>query len=447
MQSFALCCSILGGFILSFGLISLFIKERLYIAETTVATLYGIICALICKDQKDTLPVESLKNTQFMFHFSHIVLSLQLVAVGVTVPKIFMKKNWKPLMVLLLPVMMIMYAVSSIIIKYVFSMDWLPAMMIGACITPTDPVLASAVIKGKFANKYIPSRLRYLLAVESGANDGLGFPLLVLPILLMQFKDSTEPVAGALRKWCIHTWGFEILFAIVIGAVIGALARILLKYSVKKMLIDKESFLAYSLALAILVTGITAKMESDDLLAVFVSGLFFAWDEEMVMDMKNSHVMEVVDLLFNQSFFIVLGIILPLDVLGWKSMLASVLILVFRRMPALLLMQLCGFLPEFTTREILFAGWFGPIGVGAIFFAYHSMHELNSIDKELADSVLEIVQAIVFSSIVVHGTTAPIIHMHLRRKQKKHKKTVINIYESDTEIERDNENAQLQEII
>ncbi|EIJ87830.1 sodium/hydrogen antiporter [Nematocida parisii] len=447
MQSFAICCSVLGGFILSFGLISLFIKERLYIAETTVATLYGMVCSFIFKDKENSLPFDALNNSQFMFHFSHIVLSLQLVAVGVTVPRIFMKNNWRPLMVLLLPVMMIMYAMSSIIIKFVFRMDWLPAMMIGACVTPTDPVLASAVIKGKFANKYIPSKLRYLLAVESGANDGLGFPLLVLPILLMQFKGNSSPVTSALKKWCIHTWGFEILFAIIMGAVIGAVARILLKYSVKKRLIDKESFLAYSLALAILVTGVTAQMQSDDLLAVFVSGLFFAWDEEMVVDMKNSHVMEVVDLLFNQSFFIVLGIILPLKVLNWKTMLASLLILLFRRLPAILLMKVCGLLPYFNTREIFFAGWFGPIGVGAIFFAYHTMQELVTLDKALADHILEVVLGIVFSSIVVHGTTAPIIHMHLRRKNRKHRKSVKDIYESDTEIERDLDTAQLQEII
>lgn len=447
MKSFAACCTILGGFILSFGLLSLFIKERLYIAETTVATVYGILCSLLCKKYEDVLPIENLKNPQFMFHFAHIVLSLQLVAVGVTVPRIFMRKNWRPLMVLLLPVMAIMYAISSVIIKYSFSLDWLPAMIIGACITPTDPVLASAVIKGKFANKYIPSRLRYLLAVESGANDGLGFPLLVLPILLMRYSSSDSPIYNSMKEWIIITWGFEILLAIVLGAIIGAGARILLKYSVKKMLIDKESFLAYSLALAILVTGVTAFIQSDDLLAVFVSGLFFAWDEEMVLDMKNSHVMEVVDLIFNQSFFIVLGIILPLEIFEMRTFVAALLILLFRRMPAIVLMKVFGFLPELNTREILFAGWFGPIGVGAIFFAYHAAHELSGTNKDLADFILKNVQAIVFSSILVHGTTAPIIHMHLRRKNRKHRKSLKNVYESDTEIERDNEMQTLQEII
>lgn len=447
MKSFATCCTILGGFTLSFGLLSLFIKERLYIAETTVATTYGIICRYVFKDHNEMLPVENLKNADFIFHFAHIVLSLQLVAVGVTVPRAFMKKNWKPLMILLLPVMAIMYAISTVIIKYSLALDWTTSMVIGACVTPTDPILASAVIKGKFANKYIPSRLRNLLAVESGANDGLGFPLLVLSILLKQGGKKNTPFLDIMKQWIFKTWGFEILLAIVIGAAIGAGARVLLKYSVKNMLIDKESFFAYSFALAILVTGVTAFIESDDLLAVFVSGMFFAWDEEMVVDMKNSHVMEVVDLIFNQSFFIVLGITLPRTIFEWDIALASILILLFRRLPALLLMKMCRALPQFKLREILFAGWFGPIGVGAIFFAYHTVHVIASSDPQTAETVLRIVQAIVFSSILVHGTTAPIIHMHLRTKNKKLRKPLRNIYESDTEIERDNEMQNLQEII
>ncbi|KAH9386831.1 sodium/hydrogen antiporter [Nematocida major] len=445
MKSFASCCTVLGGFILSFGLLSLFIKEKLYIAETTVATLYGIICRYVLEQKGDTELLENLQNPQFLFHFSHIVLSLQLVAVGVTVPRIFIKKNWRPLAVLLLPVMLIMYAFSSIIVKYALDLEWLPAMIIGACITPTDPVLASAVIKGKFANKYIPSRLRYLLAVESGANDGLGFPLLVLPILLMKSAKRSDQIAYTAKKWIFETWGFEILFAIVLGAGIGAAARILLKYSVKKMLIDKESFLAYSLALAILVTGVTAFIQSDDLLAVFASGLVFSWDEEMVRDMKNSHVMEVVDLIFNQSFFIVLGLILPLDAFSLRMMAGAVLILLFRRVPALLLMKKFGLFPGLSTREILFAGWFGPIGVGAIFFAHHAAHELDGTAH--AETILKTVQGIVFSSILVHGTTAPIIHMHLRRKHRKTRKTLESMYESDTEVEREADMQNLQEII
>ncbi|KAI5187853.1 sodium/hydrogen antiporter [Nematocida homosporus] len=434
MKNFAICCSLLGGFVLSFGLISLFVKERLYIAETAVATIFGMVCRQFLSGGENDVLKDNLSNSTFVFHFAHIVLALQLVAVGVTVPRSFMRKNWRPLTALLLPVMTIMFAISTVIIKLVGNLSWKTAMTIGACVTPTDPILASTVLKGKFANKYIPSRLRYLLAVESGANDGLGFPILILPVLFIKYEGTPNHVKTALWEWTLKTWGFEIFLAVILGAIIGMLARVLLKYSIKRLLIDKESFLVYSLALAILVTGVTSLIKSDDLLAVFVAGVAFAWDEDMVRDMKNSHVIEVVDMIFNQSFFILLGLIFPENIFTFTNLATGFLVVLFRRLPAVFLMKLCKLLPGFSTKETIFAGWFGPIGVGAIFFAHHAAHELHNYSAEINDHLLCMVYAIVFTSIIVHGTTAPIIHLHMRRKQRQNK---ANLYESDTEVERD----------
>lgn len=443
MKNFATCCFVLGMFVLSFGLLSLFIKERLYIAETLVATIYGIVCRRLLESGGSSSAWElksNLSNSSFIFHFAHIVLSLQLVAVGVTVPKAFMKKNWRSLLVLLLPVMLIMYAVSTVIIKVVCNFDWYIAMIIGACVTPTDPILASTIIKGKFANKYIPSRLRNLLAVESGANDGLGFPLLTMPLLLMQYKRNE-----AIQMWITRTWGLEICLALVLGGIIGLFARFLLKYSMRRFLIDKESFLVYLIALALLVTGAIALLKSDDLLAVSIAGVVFAWDEELVEDIKNSHVMEVVDLIFNQTFFIVFGfILLEKDIFNVRNMLAAVLIIILRRLPAVLLMKALHLLPKYNMKELFFAGWFGPIGVGALFFAHHAEHEIG--EGAVTESILKLVYGIVFVSIVVHGTTAPIIHLHMKRRQRKREREE-SMYESDTEAEKDFDLPSLQQII
>jgi len=448
MKNFAISCSILGGFVLSFGLLSLFIKERLYIAETAVATLYGILCKRILKGTQGEELMQNLETPSFVFNFAHIVLSLQLVAVGVTVPKAFLKKNWVPIATLLLPVMAIMYLISTVIVKYVLKLDWLPAMIIGSCVTPTDPILASAVLKGKFANKYIPSRYRLILAVESGANDGLGFPLLTLPLLLLRFQSKELTLGEAMKDWIVNTWGFEILLAVVIGTAIGYGARVLLKYSMRRLLIDKESFLVYILALAILVTGLTAMIESDDLLAVFISGLVFSWDEEMVQDMKDSHILEVVDLVFNQAFFIVFGMIIPETVLDPKKIFAAALIILLRRLPGVFLMKMLYLLPGFSRKEAFFTGWFGPIGVGAIFFAHHAQHVLkaNVQYHDTAKIISDFVYTVVVMSIMLHGTTAPVIHLHMKSKQKKGKKA-IDAYGSDTEAEKDQEILHLQQLM
>jgi NhaP-type Na+/H+ or K+/H+ antiporter len=436
MDYFARSCTVLGSFMLSFGLISLFIKERLYIAESVVATVYGIMVSPAVFGWIGEDFVKLLRNRELLFHLSHTILSLQLIAVGVTVPRVFLKKNWKTLSTLLLPAMVLTWSISSVIIKYVSGMNWLPAMIIGACVTPTDPILASAVVKGKFANKYIPWKLRHLLSVESGANDGLGFPLLTLALFLLVEKQGGE----AVQKWLMRTWVFEILFAIVIGAAIGLAARLLLKSSLKQMLIDKESFLAYIMALAILVTGVTAMIGSDDLLAVFVSGLVFAWDEEMVKDLKNSHVLEVVDLLFNHTFFILFGAILHWESLKPIHFLAAGMVILFRRLPVIVLLKKMRLLDPLSLKETLFAGWFGPVGVGAIFFACHTEHFLHPYaEKSIVPEIFNYVFAVVLVSIFLHGTTAPIVHLHLRHRERRRKKEedLEAVYCSDTECEKD----------
>lgn len=60
-------------------------------------------------------------------------------------------------------------------------LDFLGALVVAACVTPTDPILAASVVgKGKFAQEHVPSHIRHILQAESGANDGAAFPFLYL---------------------------------------------------------------------------------------------------------------------------------------------------------------------------------------------------------------------------------------------------------------------------
>lgn len=98
-------------------------------------------------------------------------------------------------------------------------------MVIAACVTPTDPVLSNSVVKGRFAEKHVPPRLRYLLSAESGVNDGMGLPFLLLGLYLIR-----EPSVGvAIAKWFYLVWAYQILLSIVIGGIIGYAARKLVK--------------------------------------------------------------------------------------------------------------------------------------------------------------------------------------------------------------------------
>ncbi len=64
--------------------------------------------------------------------------------------------------------------------------------MIGAVISPTDPVIASSLVKGKFAEEHIPARIRDLLSAESSANDGAAFPFVSLALLFVSVRNQCD---------------------------------------------------------------------------------------------------------------------------------------------------------------------------------------------------------------------------------------------------------------
>ncbi|KAJ2456930.1 hypothetical protein GGI02_006197, partial [Coemansia sp. RSA 2322] len=133
------------------------------------------------------------------------------------------------------------------------------------------------------------------------------------------------------------------------------------------------------------------------------------------------HFQDVLDTLFNYTFFIYLGTIIPwgeltggIETLTTGRLVASaILILLFRRLPMTL--AVTRLTPAIETfREALFAGWFGPIGVGAIFYAMVAYYELQDAvfaDLRAKQCLLPIVYSLVTASVIVHGITIPLYHV------------------------------------
>lgn len=417
---------LLGGFILLFGLVSLFVKERLYLTESLVATLVGILMGPHGLGVVDPQRWFDTRFYYFLSEAARLVIGLQVMAVGVSVPGEFLRKHWSSVFMMLGPVMAFMWAISAMIVHYALGLPWLESLIIAACITPTDPVLAHSVIKGKFAERYIPTRLRNLLAVESGANDGLGFPFMMLPIWLILKRGHP---GAALLHWTLHTWVWEIFGSIVVGCLCGFTARWLLKASIARKLIDKESFLVFTIALTLFVSGLVALMASDDLFAIFVAGNVFAWDEKFADAHDDSHISEVIDMIFNISFFVFFGSIIPWGAFVGahfgllRLMLCAVLVLLLRRLPAVMILR--RWIGSLSSRkEAFFAGWFGPMGVGAIFFAVQArtIFQKNpgaAIEAGFLDDIFTVVCFIVLSSILIHGITVPLTNSHLKRRMKR----------------------------
>jgi NhaP-type Na+/H+ or K+/H+ antiporter len=105
-------------------------------------------------------------------------------------------------------------------------------------------------VQGKVAEENLPARIRHLLSGESGANDGLAYPFVFLPILVLQMP------AGEVRfHWLLKTVLWEVVGTTTFGAVIGYAAGKVLEWAAQQGTAGRPSFLAYALALSLAVLG------------------------------------------------------------------------------------------------------------------------------------------------------------------------------------------------
>ena len=91
----------------------------------------------------------------------------------------FWAVRWKSVAILLGPAMLYMWAVSALIVHYILQRPWIEALIIAACMAPTDPILANSIVSGRFADMHIPVAIRQLLSAESAINDGILFCFIV----------------------------------------------------------------------------------------------------------------------------------------------------------------------------------------------------------------------------------------------------------------------------
>ncbi|KAE8348228.1 alkali metal cation/H+ antiporter Nha1 C terminus-domain-containing protein [Aspergillus coremiiformis] len=424
---------ILGGFTGLFMLCSLFVKEKLYIGEATVATLCGIIFGPHAANLFD--PSQWGNVDKITLECSRIVLVVQCFAVGVELPKSYMNRHWKSVFLLLVPVMAWGWLITSLFIWWMVPpLNWLESLVCAACVTATDPVLASSVVgKGKFARR-VPKHLRDLLSAESGCNDGMAFPFIYLSFYILRYRPDAGKVS---LNWFCVTILYECIFGAFYGFIIGYAARHAIKFAERKQLIDRESFLVFYFVLAVFCAGSGSLLGLDDLLVGFSAGVGFSNDGWFTEKTEESHVSNVIDLLLNLAYFVYFGSIIPwedynapdLGLVPWRLVVIAILVIFFRRIPIMLILK--PIIPDVKTwREALFAGHFGPIGVGAIFAAILARAELETDSAQpLAEAELPkqgspdyyIVQLIwpittfmVISSILVHGSSIAVFTLGKR---------------------------------
>lgn len=374
------------------AIILAFISKRirdLPLSEPLLAVVLGIVIGPRVAGWVD---LSDPDHMSVLLEASRLLLAISLIAVSLRYPLQEIRELVPSVTLLLVLVMPGMALISALLAGPVLGLSAAAAWLLGACVAPTDPVLASSVVTGESARKLVPSRVRQLLSMESGANDGLALPLVILGIALVKGEPLWRFVTESL--WAV-------IGAVAIGVAIGMVAGKVMRVAKRHSDVEKSVLLLFAVILALFVLGAAKLANTDGILAVFVAGLAYSHcitggerTSELAID-------EAVNRFLVLPLFTLFGVALPWELWAdatWRLLLFALAVLFLRRLPliAVLRRRLA-----FHWPATLFYGWFGPIGASALFYLTHT-HEQGVTDPRIwaAGSMT------ILLSVVAHGVSA-----------------------------------------
>ena len=381
--------------------------ENNFLSEPLIAMVVGIMLGPQVFDLVTTgSPAHQHEVLKIACEFT---IAMGLMATALRIPRKFFQKHVLTQTNLIFFGMLLMWLSSSGIFYFSLGTNWVESLLIGAIITPTDPVVAATIITGKKAEKYLPAALRNSLSFEAGANDGLAYPFVLLAVFFFNGSFTVE-------KWFVESILYETVLCSILGFAVGYFSGYLLNkaYTLKQM--KETSVLPFSLALSLFLLAGLDYLGMNGIIGVFIGGLGFAHHITKNEAIQEKKVQDSMARIFTIPVFFLLGLILPWQEwqhLGWTAVGIVILVIFLRRMPALLVMM--PILPMFKKKfgDLLIMGWFGPIGVAALYYALLS-HENTGLDL-----VWTIPSLLVFSSTIAHGlSSVPFQEIYYRHFRK-----------------------------
>ncbi|MGI8458782.1 MAG: cation:proton antiporter [Propionibacteriaceae bacterium] len=274
----------------------------------------------------------------------------------------------------------------ALLAHYVAGFDWITAMLVGAVLAPTDPVFASAIV----GRKDVPARLRRLLSVESGLNDGLALPVVV--ILISAAGSTTGEHPG------LATVGLELLGGLALGVILPILIHLLLQ--IPGLGAEPRLQPLGPLAVGILIYATAHMTGGNAYLAAFAGGAAVARLNPRAQE-SFAELGEQLAELAKFAALLVFGALLTpqlVSSIGVGGWIVAVLSLVLVR-PASLLVSLIG--SPLERRELFAAAWFGPKGFASVVYGLLVLH--SGIPQSV--DAYELIAVCIGLSIIAHSST------------------------------------------
>jgi NhaP-type Na+/H+ or K+/H+ antiporter len=398
MTSYETAVTVLGALLVGGALLS-GIARRSFLSLTAIFVLIGVVLGHGGFEVLDIAP-----RSTFVRDLAITALVLILFRDGLEVDAEMLQKAWHlPFRSLVLG-MPITAAIIALATKAVTDFTWTEAFLVGALLSPTDPVLSSGVV----TNPRVPRIIRHSLNLESGLNDGLALaPVLAL---LAALSADTDFVWW---KFVLQDVGLGVLG----GVVMGYLASLVLPRGGNlDESIPAHQRALYALGVAFLTYGVTTlRPHGNGVIAVFVCAIVLGIrraDIRHYFESRADDVIEIVKL----GIFVVFGSLLTLDGLftdGWAAVAVVVVTLLVARTVAIWISFAGTRVPR---DEKAFMAWFGPKGVATMTFSLLVLAEAIPDGER----IFNLAALTVVCSIVLHGVTdTPGAEWIARRAQRR----------------------------
>ncbi|MBV9681728.1 MAG: cation:proton antiporter [Solirubrobacterales bacterium] len=360
--------------------------------------LIGILVGPLVIDEVTIAPSNSILRT-----LAEATLAVVLFADASRIKLHLLRREYAVPLRLLAIGLPLTIALGALIATAIFSdLNGAEAVVLAVVLAPTDAALGQAVV----TEPRLPSRIRQGLNVESGLNDGICVPLLLIALAIADVEDKT-----ATGHHAISVVAEEIGYGILGGLAAGLVAAGVLAFGRRRDLISAAWLQVIPIAGAGLAYGLAAALGGSGFIAAFLAGAIFGAAVPSESE-EASRLSEEVGGLLGGVTFLIFGAVLlgpALEHVDWRIALYAVLSLTLVRMlPVAIAMLGSGA----QRQTVSFLGWFGPRGLASIVFAVIAVEEAHLAGVE---TILLTTYLTIGLSVLAHGiTAAPLARRYAR---------------------------------
>jgi NhaP-type Na+/H+ or K+/H+ antiporter len=405
---------LIGGSVILVGAVLLSIQKGHPFSAALVYLAVGVAAGLVLR-AVGIAWYDPIEDADLFSRAAELAVIVSLFGAAVRLDRALTWPNWRTTVLLLAVAMPLTILGMALIGGWIVGMTVASAVLLGAVLAPTDPVLAEDVQVGGPMQREPEDEARFSLTAEAGLNDGLAFPFVMLA--LFGYERGFDSIGGWWLEWLTADLLYPVAAAVLIGAVAGrAIAAATYRVLDRGWLANPfDAFIAIGAIFA--VYGVTELVEAYGFLAVFAAGVAFRrYEHRHEVNQRLHEVTLVIEKLGELSVLLLLGSVLPIGgvlELGWRVLLAALgLILVVRPMAVLISLLPSG-LPW---RQRLFVAWFGIRGIGSIYYLGFAFAVLTPVD---AESLFSVVAVAILASVLLHGVSSTVLTRRLMAAERR----------------------------